>query len=123
MALVTVDEVKEIIDTSLTDDQITAFINMAATLVTDKLSTQTCLSTEMKKEIEKLLSAHFLSIRERRVKSEKIGDASVTYDGTTGAGLNSTLYGQQAIILDCSNTLVNLGKINMEFEVVDYYNG
>jgi microcystin degradation protein MlrC len=115
---VTIAQVKEVIDTSLTDDQITAFITMASNLVTDKLASETCLSAGAKTDIELLLSAHFLSMRDQRVKVEKTGDASFTYQGMTGMGLEATLYGQQAIALDCSGVLANLSKQTMEWETV-----
>lgn len=115
---VTVDDVKLIIDTSLTDAQITVFLAMATTLVTDKLADKTCLSDDAKDQIETLLAAHFLSMRDQRVASEKVGDASFTYQGQTGMFLKSTFYGQQAIALDCSGTLEGLGKVKMEWEVV-----
>lgn len=115
---VTIDDVKLIIDTSLTDAQITPFLAMATTLVTDKLASQTCLSDDAKDQIEALLAAHFLSMRDQRVSSEKVGDASFTYQGQTGMGLKSTFYGQQAIALDCSGVLEGLGKVKMEWETV-----
>lgn len=120
---VTVDQVKEIFPTSLTDAEITAFITMADALVTTKLVPQqanfSCLTDDVICEIEKLLAAHLASMSDQRVQSEKTGDASYTYQGKTDMGLKSTLYGQNAIILDCSNTLVNLGKEGIRFTVLN----
>ena len=115
---ITIDEVKLMIETSLTDDQITRFMTMARNYMAANLDSQTCLTDEIKDEIERLLSAHFISMRDQRVTSEKVGDASATYQGSFGMGFNSTLYGQQAIILDCSNTLVNSSKQTVGWEVL-----
>lgn len=117
MALVTISEVKDIIDTSLEDASITAFINMASTIVTDKLDGKSCLTDEAKKEIEKLLTAHFITMNDRQLSASKTGDASFTYQGATGMGLQASLFGQSAILFDCSNTLVNLGKIQMKWDL------
>ncbi len=113
--LVTEAEVLEIIDTDLTD--ISAFMQSAAAITSEVLSSTT-LSSDLKKEIERWLAAHFISMRDQRVKSEKTGDASFTYEGNTGMGLKFTRYGQQAMALDISGSLDDLGSATMQFEVL-----
>ena len=111
---VTPAEVKEILDTSLTDSAITAFIDAASVTVTDLLgenSAASDLSNAQLKEVERWLTAHLIaSTRERQVAKENAGQAGVTYDGRTGLGLDSTLYGQQVKLLDTTGTLANLEK-------------
>lgn len=100
---VTNDEVKVVIDTSLTD--LTAFILVASQQV-DRISG---LGTAVLKEIERWLAAHFVSIRDKRTSKDNVGDSSHTYEGKTGMGLEFTRYGQQAKLLDTTGTLAKLG--------------
>jgi hypothetical protein len=106
-ARVTQEEVLEIIDTSLTD--LTVWINTANLFVGNTLSGAGLDETTLK-EIERNLVAHFLSNRDMRVKAEKIDVISQTYAGQFGLGLNGTLYGQTAILLDSSGTLGAMAK-------------
>ena len=99
-------EVVAIIDTTLTD--VHPFIDTANIIVTDKLSS--IHDDTLLKEIEKWLAAHFVAIRDRRPQSETLGNASVTYQGQTGLGLDATLYGQQVKVLDTSGVLASMGK-------------
>jgi len=109
MARVTAEEVKAIIDTSLTDAQVEAYIDIASEIVTNNV---TCgLSDEVLTEIERWLTAHLIAMtRSRTTKSEKVGEASVTYAGVFGTGLNATPYGQTVQMLDTCGALANLGK-------------
>lgn len=111
-ARVTAADVQEILDTTLEASVINAFINTANTFIEVNLSSAN-LGEAMLTEIEKWLAAHFLSLRDRRVKSENIaGEYSVTYEvGNLGKGLMSTTYGQTAVALDTSGTL---GSLNMK---------
>ena len=113
--LVTTSEVLEIIETDVTDA--TPFIQ-AATGVMSGLPSIALLASDLQKEIQRWLSAHFLAMYDQRVTSEKTGDASYTYEGTTGMGLDSTRYGQQAKILDITGTLADAGKTQAFFEVL-----
>jgi hypothetical protein len=98
-ARTTVAEVKLIIETTLTDPSIQAFINGASLHVTQVLSTT--LSEEVLTEIEKWLTAHMIaSTRERMAKSEEAGGAKISYLGKDGTGLEQTPYGQMVLSLD-----------------------
>jgi hypothetical protein len=112
MARVTATEVKEIISTSLSDSIVEAFIDAANTVVSEIIGSDTTLSTTQKKEVERWLSAHFLACaREQQPQSEKDGDASITYQGSTGMGLDSTYYGQTVKIIDTTGKLArSVGK-------------
>lgn len=103
-ALVDADDIKDIIDTNLTDEQINAFINMAY-FVSKDLGDTSEVSQGMLTEIQRLLAAHFITCREQQPKSEKLRDVSATYRGADGMGLRSSTYGQQAIALDASGIL------------------
>lgn len=109
MARVTVTEVKEIIETTLEVSDIKPYITAANLTVTEWLGSSTVLSSAQLKEIERWLTAHFIAAtRERQVSQEKIGESSAKYMGKSDdVGLNSTTYGQQAILLDTSGTLAS----------------
>ena len=111
------DEVKEIFDTELTALQIVPFITIANLIVTDKLTDEH--STALLKEIERWLAAHFVAIRDPRAKSEKTADASATYHGNAGLGLNHTPYGQQVLAMDTTGILASLGKRKASFRTID----
>jgi len=117
MARVSDNEVKEIIETDVTT---TPFITIANLLVTDLLG-DSGLSDAMLKEIERWLSAHFVAIRDPREKIIKTGDAGATFFlGKEGKGLESTPYGLQAMAMDTTGTLANLGKRAAKLDVIDW---
>lgn len=115
-ARVDADDVKEIVDTDLTDVQINAFINTAHRYVDANLLGKS-LDADTLTDIELWLSAHFLSMRDPRVSSVSANGLSASYQGKTGEGLKATLYGQQALALDASGTLASLGQKRAVFEV------
>ena len=109
---------KEILDTSLTDAQVENFIAIASAMV-DDLDTDTTLTDARLILIEQWLTAHIIaSTRERMGKSEKLGDAQITYLGEFGKGLDSTPYGQMAAQLDTSGTLRALGKKKITMKAI-----
>lgn len=116
-------EVKEIIDTTLTEVQVAPFITAANLTVTDILGASTVLSADQKKEIERWLAAHFVAVRDPRISAEKTADAGATYQGKTEMGLDSTFYGQQAKMLDTTGALANIGKRKASMSVLDFING
>jgi hypothetical protein len=102
---VTVAEVKEILETSLTDPQILAFIGAANVTITALLGSST-LTTSQLKEIERFYAAHMIACtRDQQAKSESAGDASITYQGETGKDLDATFYGQQIKLLDTTGIM------------------
>jgi len=113
---VSAENVKDIIDTSLTTGQINAFINSAHAVVASNLVDKG-LSEITLTQIELWLAAHLLSARDQRKKAVKVDDVSVTYQGETGQGLKSTFYGQQVLNLDTTNTLAALGQKKASIQV------
>ena len=103
---VTAAEVKMIIDTDLTDLVVDAFILGANVTVTEVLGSDTSITDAHKKEIERWLAAHLLAAtREQQTQKAGAAGASITYQGQTGMGLNSTLYGQQVLALDTTGKM------------------
>lgn len=117
MGRVTEQEVKQIITTTM---NVLPFIKAASIVVADRLSGAD-LSEETLKEIERWLSAHFLSVAQPQKKSQSIDGASETYavPPVTNDGLKSTFYGQQALALDSSGTLANISKRPFVFDTID----
>lgn len=119
MALrVTSQEVKDILDTTITDFY--PFIVAANSIVTDELETPVVLTdTTRLKEIERWLAAHLFRVsKEPAIMSEKTGASQVNYYGVSGLGLDATSQGQQVKILDSSGTLVNLGRRKARMDTV-----
>ena len=117
-ALVNPEDVKEIIDTELTDPRIAAFINMA--YVTTKGLEIT--DTDVLYNLQLWLSAHYITVYEGVLKSQSVGgEYSVTYGMVIGEGLSSSVYGQQAIQLDTSGKLAKLGLKRAKFRVSSSY--
>jgi hypothetical protein len=103
---VTATEVKEIISTTLSDSIVNTFINAANYTVTELIGNNSDLSDNQKKEIERWLAAHLIACaREPQPQSEGVGEARISYQGKTAMGLQATLYGQQAMLLDTTGTL------------------
>lgn len=117
------DAVREIIDTDLTDAQLHAFVNMAYYLsrpVAGNLGS--CGGSAAECQIILLLAAHLVTLREGSPKSESVGgEWSITYRGTDGKGLESSLYGQNALALDCSGMLAKAGLKHATFKEIGYY--
>ena len=125
MARVSATEVKEIIETDICDDTIIGnFIDTAHTYVEEHLVGGDCEQSDaILKKIEMYLAAHFLSITDEggALKFSKLGDASEAYDtGNFGDGLNSTRFGQTAVMLDACGILAGLASTNLKalFDVI-----
>ena len=122
MARVTTDEVREIFETSLEEDRITACITAANLIITETVaaSTNPVVPTSLLKEIERWLSAHLCAIQDPVPLRVKIGEAeqwSFPASVTTafGKGLLLSPYGQQAVMLDISGTLAKLGMMQASY--------
>ena len=108
-ARITVDELKDIFATTLTEAQLCAFINSATLVVTEELVSEG-LSSDRLKQIELYLSAHFATLNDPRMESEKIGsEYSSKVQGKTAMNLDATFYGQTAKLLDTSGVLAQMG--------------
>ena len=102
-------DVRKIITTGLVDDEVTAYISSATVFVDDYLG-DSALSEATLTEIEKWVTAHFIaSTRSRQLSEGEAGPVKASYQGKTGMGLYSTHYGQNAISLDSSGTLADIG--------------
>lgn len=116
------DSVKEIIDSDKTDAEINNFINMAYYVVLKLVGhLDACGGSAAVCQIAQLLAAHFLTMWERQTKSESVaGEWSVNFLGKDGLGLDASLYGQQAKVLDCSGILAKTGMKKAFWDVATY---
>lgn len=113
------DEVKEIIDTTLSASDIVPFITIANLVINEKLDGEG-LSADFLKEIERWLSAHYVAIRDPRLSKVKVDDIEETYFlGKGDKGLGSTPYGVQVLAMDTTGILKDLGKKKVIFTSID----
>lgn len=107
----TAPAVSAVIETKLTGDEVLPFIHTASLMVDEHLSTVTpAITPALLTEIETYLAAHFITLHEPRAQKEEADGVRFEYEGTTGEGLDSSRYGQQAQILDPTGTLSQLNK-------------
>jgi len=116
---VTTEEVKQIIET--VEAEIEPFIKAANIVVSEHL-VGSGMGAATLKEIERWLTAHFISVKDKRPRSENIGAAQMVYETPLlGKGLDGTMYGQQVKILDSSGRLSALGRKRVVFDVISEY--
>jgi hypothetical protein len=105
MPAVTVEDVRLICPTGLSDAQVEACITMAESYVTRLLGPQS-LDEQLLWAITTQLSAHFVCVADPRATSISDADTSVSLQrGKAGEGFASTQYGQMALALDPTGTL------------------
>lgn len=105
-ARVTMSEVREIIDTSLSDAGVSSCITAANSLIASKADMTSLLSEDTLTQIELWLSAHYVSVADPRVSEERTRETSVKYvQPSAGTGLGGSSYGQTAIALDSTLSL------------------
>ena len=75
------------------------------------------------KQIQLLLAAHFTTCYDGVVQSQSAGgEWSVSYGMVIGQGIKSSMYGQQAIVMDTTGKLAKLDLKRAKFQVVSHYN-
>jgi len=110
MARTDKDNVKVIIDTNISDSDVTSFIDDANVIVDNRLSGED-VDDDILTMIEKYLTAHLISVsRERQATDEKVGDVSVKYSGSFSKFLEMTSYGQEVLILDPTGKMASASK-------------
>lgn len=109
MPRITPTDVTDIIDTDLSDTRLGSFIAGAHQAVQAQLK-DAGLDEELLKEIERWLSAHYVTAFERQAIQEKAGPVEQRFSDAFGMGLDSSTYGQTAKSLDPTGRLAVLGK-------------
>ena len=107
MKLVTVEEVKGILDNcTVSEPIINAMIVDADSFLVKVFAGNTQMGADVLKSIEKWLVAHMIaSTLQRTTTEEKLGEADFKYTGKFGELLSSTPYGQMVLMLDFTGTL------------------
>ena len=117
------EEVKEIIDTDIDSKAVDSYIRAANITVTSLLS-DSDLTDQQLKEIERWLTAHLIACTRQREKDEEAaGDARVSYVAMTamyGKGLDATLYGQQVKVLVTTGTLATYAGAAVKLPISMY---
>jgi hypothetical protein len=106
---VTGAEVLEIFETNMTVAQLEPFIEIANVMIDGNEDLLT-LSDDLLDKIELLLSAHFASAYDQRISYQGYGESKTKFQGEFGKLLNSTDYGQRAILLDTTGTLQDISN-------------
>ena len=115
------NKVKEIFDTNIND--LVPFITAANVMINNQLSAEITagdISAATLIEMERWLAAHFACAYDPAVTQEKLGEATVQYQGYYGKGLESTSFGQRALALDSTGKLSAGGKRSSVFTAVDF---
>jgi hypothetical protein len=102
----TSEQVAAIIEVDVTID-LTPFMMVANELVTEVCS-DAGYTDERMELIERWLSAHFYTNRDPRPVSEAAGPVSTTYQSAVDLNLNTSHYGQTAMLLDTAGGLAGL---------------
>lgn len=118
MARVNVEDVRQIFSTTLTDVQLSPYIAVANSIVTDKLGA-TSLGDERLANIERFLTAHIVTLTQNReTLEEEIGEARVRYANVFGKGLEATTYGQMVMTLDTTGKLHNMSRRSIKITAI-----
>ena len=116
MARTTPENVKQIIEVEQGVDH-SPFIDAASSIVTEVATGVKGPAVpyifETLELIERWLAAHFFTNFDPRLESEKTGEASGKFRGKTEMGFTSSLYGQQAMLLDTNGGLAALNRKNL----------
>ena len=98
---ITTDDVKLIINTSLSDSQINQFISTAGLMLTRLVaSCSTTFTSDEKDQIQLYITAHLITLREPLKTSEKFeGWSQSLLRTSSGRGILSTPYGDTANML------------------------
>lgn len=117
---ITVEDVRAVINVVEEDFIIDAMMETANQMLVNSVDTDTTLSTAARDQVQIWLSAHFLAVRDRLEKEISADGIRIVFDGTTDMGLNATLYGQQAQLLDPTGLLAKAasskGRLNFYVE-------
>lgn len=93
---------------------LTPFMEAASSLVDDVISCAAnkgkSLSASKLELLERWLSAHFYQQSDKGYSSKSTAGASASFQGQTAMRLESTQYGQMAMVLDSSGCLFNINS-------------
>lgn len=98
-------QVKEILDTTLSEPELLPFLLAASTLVDTYLGTSS-LAVGLLREMERWWAAHLVCVRDPRFTQITTDGQAMTFQrGPAREGLQSTSYGQQVLLFDSTGIL------------------
>lgn len=119
---VTVDQVKDVVATTISDLSLENIMIAMANQFVDENLADVGLSANALKWIELYLAAHFVALTEEKggIILNEVGEARERYSDIYDTGFRATRYGQQAIALDTTGTLAKYGsaRLKADFRVV-----
>ena len=107
MVRTTVQKVRNVFDTSLSDNELTSWIDIATEFVDDIEADDPDIKDSRLKKIERLVTAHLASSQDQRASSQSGASRSIEFQGRTGYDFRGTKHGQAAIALDPTGTLLS----------------
>lgn len=99
------NKVETILETDLSSNTITSWIDIATELIDDIENADSSIPDSRLEKLERLVAAHLASTQDQRIASGERESASVEFQGQTGIGLEGSKYGQQALLLDPTGLL------------------
>lgn len=119
MARTNTIQVKQIIDTALTDPEIDDIISFSNRMTTTILASASLTSAELK-DIETYLTAHIIAItKERQTKEERVGDVWIKYYDHPTGWLEQTTFGQTVMVMDTSGLFQKQAKKRASFKAIN----
>ena len=106
MPRTTVQKVRDIFDTSISDNSVTGWMDIATEFVDDIEDADSSIPTKRLAKIEKLVTAHLASSQDQRASSQSGASRSIEFQGRTGYDFRGTKHGQAAIALDPTGVLL-----------------
>jgi len=109
----TAAEVRAVLPQEVSSDaSMTAFIAPATALVDYVASkdSSSVLTSELLKQIETYLAAHFYALSDPQYQSKSVGKSSGVFQGQTGKRFDSTFWGQTAVAMDVTGCLDKLNS-------------
>jgi len=122
MARTTATEVKKILTTALSDEDINNVIEFSNRQVTEVLSGES-LTAAVLKDIETWLTAHLIAMgKERETQEERVGDVWLKFQEKRGESLRSTNFGQMVLMLDSSGKFQQATKQKTRIRAIKQIN-
>ncbi len=126
---ISVEDLREVYTSSKEDEELQPFVDIGNMVVNEQFNTACgiAMSQDRKDKIAVYVAAYFADVSNIAdsgdpgpVKSEKQGDASMSYaiPDQTEAGYTSSKWGQLAIALDTCNILLSSPKLKAQVRVV-----
>lgn len=117
----TAAQVKSVIQTSLSDSDIDAFMDDAV-LIVEQCASIASGSESLQKSVVKWVTAHLINFAEANggvVSMKVLGSATEAYaNAPMGEFLKSSVYGMQALMMDRTGCLAKIGQTRSFFEVL-----